>query len=302
MKVLVVLASYNGDKYILDQLNSILNQIDVDVMIHVFDDFSNDFTCETICSINDPRIILTKSNTNSGSAALNFLNSLCSFDSSYLSSFDFISFADQDDIWINCKLINAIRLLKFDNSDLYASDLTIWDTQRGTKTKLVKSHTYNRFDYLFEGASAGCTYVFSIKLALDFINHIKFLDFKNWKYISHDWVLYFYARYRKYKVSLDSESYILYRIHTTNVHGGLNLISFDSIYKKIRLFYSDWYEIHTLNFMKFFLNPTDEEALIYKYYNLNWASRIYVLLKYNFRLMRSKKKYFVFLFLNLFKF
>ena len=74
MRTLVILASYNGEKHIEEQINSILNQIDVDVKIYVFDDNSADDTCKIVEKF--PEIILKKRNAGSGSAAINFLEAL----------------------------------------------------------------------------------------------------------------------------------------------------------------------------------------------------------------------------------
>ena len=48
MKVLVILASFNGEKYIYDQINSILLQEDVSIDIFIFDDKSTDSTIDVV--------------------------------------------------------------------------------------------------------------------------------------------------------------------------------------------------------------------------------------------------------------
>ena len=52
MKILVILASYNGAKYIEEQIDSILNQESVFVHIMVFDDCSKDNTIEVLNKYN----------------------------------------------------------------------------------------------------------------------------------------------------------------------------------------------------------------------------------------------------------
>lgn len=302
-KVLFLLCSYNGEKYITDQINSILNQIDIEITLLIFDDNSFDNTVLYAKNIKDPRVTVSVNKYNSGSPALNFIKSIKNLDFSFISKYDYISLCDQDDIWLPIKTIRAISLMENNNCDLYASNLTIWDTNTNSKKHTIKKdYQQVEFDYLFEGASAGCTYVISTKLIINFIKDVMNIDFTKWKYLSHDWLFYFYARITKQKVIIDSNSYIYYRIHDTNVHGTMNLFSIRAFLKKIKLFYSGWYNIQTLNYSNYMLNDDNVEKYIYSQYNKNWFSRIGILILYNRKLFRSKKKFFIFFFFNLFYF
>jgi len=77
-KIAVLLASYNGTKYIKEQIDSILNQKDVDVTIFISDDVSIDSTLEYLQSIykDNRKLIYLKNDTKFGGAAKNFLDSL----------------------------------------------------------------------------------------------------------------------------------------------------------------------------------------------------------------------------------
>ena len=86
------------------------------------------------------------------------------------------------------------------------------------------------FDHLFESGSAGCTCVFTTDFCLDFKRFLCSNDLSFWKvqgsgkpYFSHDWLIYFYAREFSQKVCIDPNAHLLYRIHSANVHGTLNL-------------------------------------------------------------------------------
>jgi rhamnosyltransferase len=293
-KVLIILASFNGERYIQEQIDSILGQVDVDLKLKVFDDQSSDNSIAVISKINDPKIEVFKNEVNSGSAASNFILALLQIGTETLKTFDYVSFADQDDIWLDTKLKSAIDELSRNDAALYASNLICWNSLDEQKKILKKSHKQKKFDYLFEGGSAGCTYVFTTQLALDFVSAIPSVDLKGWKYLSHDWLLYFYARLNNYKVYIDENSFILYRIHDSNVHGALTLSD------RFRLFKENWYQIQSENFQRYFLNEFSEEYTIYEQFNANWLSRIYVLTKYNFLLMRSKRKFVIFYILNIF--
>lgn len=91
------MATYNGEKYIKEQLDSILNQLfDEDELI-ISDDSSTDMTLEIIKSYNDSRIKIFP-NQKFGSPIYNFENALTHVCG------DIVVLADQDDIWEKNKL------------------------------------------------------------------------------------------------------------------------------------------------------------------------------------------------------
>jgi len=293
------MAAYNGEKYIREQIHSVLSQVDVDLQLKVFDDQSNDNTIIEINSVYDPRIEIFQNEVNTGSAASNFILALLQIGNETLKAFDYISFADQDDIWFDTKLKSAIDELSRNDAALYASNLICWNSIDEQKIILKKSHEQKKFDYLFEGGSAGCTYVFTVQLALDFVSAIPRIDLKGWKYLSHDWLLYFYARLNSYKVYIDQNSYILYRIHDSNVHGQLNTLSLFALKGRLKLINEGWYFKQAEGF-KSLLSPNSDEYRIYKWYSKNYFTRLYVILRYNFSLIRSPKKAFIFFMISLF--
>ena len=59
-KVLVLLSTYNGEKYVETQVNSVLKQKNVDVDIFIRDDGSKDNTVAVIEKLNDSRISIFK--------------------------------------------------------------------------------------------------------------------------------------------------------------------------------------------------------------------------------------------------
>ena len=73
MNILVILASFNGGKYIKEQLDSILEQKSVKVDIRVFDDCSQDDTIQVLNEYKtNSNIFVQKRKKSSGSAAINF--------------------------------------------------------------------------------------------------------------------------------------------------------------------------------------------------------------------------------------
>ena len=127
-KILVLLAAYNGDKYIAKQIESILKQTYSPEKILVSIDCSDDKSLNIVKSYQNefPCIEILGSKVTYGSAAANFLNMLGNVDPM---NFDFISLSDQDDLWEYDKLEKAIKKLKF-NYDGYSSNVeAFWEDE-----------------------------------------------------------------------------------------------------------------------------------------------------------------------------
>jgi rhamnosyltransferase len=299
MKILVILASYNGGKYIKHQIDSILNQESVSLDIMVFDDSSKDNTIKVLSNYSlNSKVIVHEREIGSGSAANNFFNAIKGISDEVINKYNFVAFSDQDDIWLPNKLNEACKILKKESSSLYFSNLILWDEKTDNESIINKSYPQKKYDYLFEGGSAGCTYVLTNNLCLDLKNLLVQRKFVHWQYFSHDWFVYFYARVNQYKVSIDNKAYIRYRIHSENVHGQLNKNSLSAIIERLKLVKEGWYFKHIKGFSEF--TPKGSTAYnIYQLYYKNYFSRLYVLLKYNFKLMRSSKKFIQFFIISL---
>jgi len=86
----VCIATYNGEKYIKEQLDSIINQLDKNDEIIISDDGSSDNTIKIIESYKDGRIVLYKNS---------FKNVVLNFEFAIdKSKGDYIFLSDQDDI------------------------------------------------------------------------------------------------------------------------------------------------------------------------------------------------------------
>ena len=113
----ICIATYNGEKYIHEQLSSILSQINIDDEVIISDDNSTDRTIEIIKSINDSRIKLIKGHFRN--FTFNFENALKQAKGEY------IFLADQDDVWLPNKYTTTLDSLKY--YDLICSDAIITD-------------------------------------------------------------------------------------------------------------------------------------------------------------------------------
>lgn len=107
LSVSVCMAAYNGQRYIVEQLESILCQLDDTDEIVVIDDASKDGTRALIRSLNDHRIRLFEHKQNLGISPT-FEDAL------RYSSNDILFLSDQDDLWVHDK-INTIRQAFIDN-------------------------------------------------------------------------------------------------------------------------------------------------------------------------------------------
>ena len=107
----VCIATYNGDKYIEEQILSILNQLSDKDEIIISDDGSKDKTLKVIDRLDDKRIKVFKNNNRHG-VVPNFENALKH------ASGEYIFFSDQDDIWQSDKVKICI-------DNLYDSDLVV---------------------------------------------------------------------------------------------------------------------------------------------------------------------------------
>ena len=213
----VLLATFNGLKWLPAQIESILNQRVNTIDLVISDDMSTDGTWEWLqeISANDPRIVLLPRIGKFGGAGINFFRLLRD---SNLNKCRYVGFADQDDIWCPEKLKCAQQTLRVQQADGYSSNVTaFW---ANGKTRLIqKAQAQRQWDFLFEAAGPGCTYVITAELALA----LQSTMINQWQNVStialHDWLTYAYARANGYKWIIDEKPNVHYRQHESNQVG-----------------------------------------------------------------------------------
>lgn len=235
-KTLILLAAYNGSNSIEEQLDTIIQQANATVDVVISIDLSDDGTF-AICSdyvVKNTNVSLLPYGEHFGGAGKNFYRLLRDTD---LRDYDYIAFSDQDDIWPENKLTKAIE--KLQQYDCYSANVTaFWED--GREVLIDKAQPQREWDYLFEAAAPGCTYVFKHEVAI---------QFKKWlveRYEQvgedialHDWLLYAFARSRGYNWFIDPEPMMLYRQHANNQVGTNN--SFRAAKKRLHMIKSKWY-------------------------------------------------------------
>lgn len=215
--VAVCLAAYNGIGWLPQQLSSILEQKGVDVTVFISVDCSLDNTEEWVdkAALDDSRIVVLPHGRKFGGAARNFFRLLHDVD---FSKFDYVSFADQDDIWLPEKLLTAHNMLLATGADAYSSNVVAFWTS-GRSMLIEKSQPQRRWDFLFEAAGPGCTYVMRRVLTCAIQDFLR----SRWNDVQnvglHDWFSYAYARANGYRWVIDEYPGMRYRQHEENQFG-----------------------------------------------------------------------------------
>ncbi|AYN12152.1 MULTISPECIES: glycosyltransferase [Pseudomonas] len=234
--VAVLMAAYNGVEWLFEQVESILQQKHVDVTIYASVDRSDDGTHEWLVEYGqrNPALRVLPSGV-FGGAGKNFFRLLRDVD---VSSYDYVAFSDQDDIWHSDKLITAHEIIRSGVADAYSANVTaFWS---GGRKKLInKAFAQKRYDYFFEAAGPGCTYVLRRCLAQDFQRFIK----SHWQSVNavalHDWLIYAWARSSGWVWFIDARPKLDYRQHATNQMGANSGLK--PILKRLNLVREGWY-------------------------------------------------------------
>ena len=126
-KIDILMATYNGEKYLKEQIESILNQSYENINLIISDDCSNDNTKKILQEYEkkDKRIKVYYQKENLG----------------YIKNFEFLlkkieneiyMLSDQDDVWLPQKVEKSYELLKKENADLVFGDLEVVDENLNT--------------------------------------------------------------------------------------------------------------------------------------------------------------------------
>jgi rhamnosyltransferase len=128
----------------------------------------------------------------------------------------FVAFSDQDDIWHADKLSRQVELIRSQGVDAVSSNVESFDAA-GNRHVIVKSHPQRRWDYVFEAAGPGSTYVFTPGMHRQLVGVLAGLD--TFEVGVHDWYLYALVRALGGTWVIDPEPLVEYRQHDGNVQG-----------------------------------------------------------------------------------
>lgn len=263
--VAILMATYNGEEYIFEQIDSIIKQTFQDWEIFIHDDGSKDNTVNIIRQLIDiyPNKIHLLDGPSTGGAKNNFFYLMKKIDA------DYVMFSDQDDIWLNDKIEKTlIRMKKAEKNGspcLVYTDLKVVDNNLNIISE--KMSIYQNFntekksvgEFLCDNNVTGCTVMINRKL--------KELATKVTNYepiIMHDWWLALVAA-EFGMISFVEDSTILYRQHGDNSVGAKK---FGKEYFLERL--------KNINDIKNRLSETRSQAAYFsKLYNLSKTDIIY---------------------------
>ena len=177
--IAILLATYNGENYLEEQIDSILAQTNKEWTLFIRDDGSSDNT-QTICLSYVKRypnkIVLIEDELIGGSAGKNFFLILFYIKDNYKNQFKYFLFSDQDDYWHRNKIqlskdkINEIEMEHPASPVLVHTDLKVVDSNRKIISNSFfkysninpKITTINRL--LIQNNCTGCTMMFNHKL------------------------------------------------------------------------------------------------------------------------------------------
>lgn len=286
--VTVIMSTYNGEEYIVEQLNSLMRQINISIYLLVRDDGSSDNTVNIIKkyqSVFAGMIIFEENNIG---ATKSFHRAAKLAYENFQT--DYYSFCDQDDIWEDEKLIKAIKELEKTDSyrpAMYFSNLMMVNNSKEKLGMLLDDSivSKSRKNPMAAIYTYGCTCVFN-SIALN-----KFICLKDrYQYIYHDNWLYSICVFLG-TVIYDNKSYILYRQTGKNVSGEKKTGIMEWLNRMIKLKYLSGdkriYESIAINLLAEFINDLYNEDIIL----LKEISNYRFKLSDKFKLIFNKRMY-----------
>ena len=228
MKISVCIATFNGGKYIKEQLDSIICQLNEKDEIIISDNGSIDNTIDIINQINSPLIKLVQLNnviindtSKSYAITSNFENVL------KMAIGDYIFLCDQDDIWHPNKVNYCINEMQKNNLNLLLHDAQVINTNKEVLLDSyfsISNPNKSLFKNFFRNSFLGCCMVFDSKVLQ------KSLPFPK-KLIAHDMWIGFISIYYC-KIGIIDEKLIIYRRHNHNASPS-SLSSTNTIFFKL---------------------------------------------------------------------
>ena len=212
MKIMVLLSTYNGEKYISEQIESVLCQQGVDVHIVARDDGSQDETINILkrISILDNITVIEGQNIGVVGSFFTLMHeAVCH-------NFDYFAFCDQDDVWKNDKLKVATDILSGHGNEpaLYMSSFQMVDENLHSIQTNMSRPNISVEGAIASNCATGCTMVFNKKLLE------KSLISNYDDALMHDYWMYMVCLLTGGYIYYDETPHIYYRQHGNNVIGG----------------------------------------------------------------------------------
>ena len=233
-KIAILMATYNGEKYICQQIDSILSQTCKDWELYIHDDGSTDNTIAVVESYVEkyPNKIHLIDDKSTGGAKYNFFYMFGQVEAPYYMT------CDQDDVWLDKKIeLTYDKMLTIENkadvpclvyTELRVVDSelnTIADTMSGYQSLDCHKRTINQF--ILQNSVTGCTMMVNRALR---DKMLRITDIDNT--IMHDWWAALVAA-QFGKTAFIDEPTILYRQHGDNSLGALGINKLSYIVRRV---------------------------------------------------------------------
>lgn len=284
--VTIILSTYNGEKYIKNQIDSLLRQTYKNWKLVVRDDGSKDSTLEILESYRKkyPNQIQILPDISNKGVKESFFSLIWSLDLNT----DYLMFCDQDDIWLDNKVERTLFFMKEKEKEskkailLHTDQFIVNDDlniiSKSSKIFFNINIKNNNFENLIiNPIVTGCTMMVNRKL-LEELQRLKLLSLQ--KIYLHDYAISLIA-------SLIGEIYYLpestmyYRVHSNNVTVSLNKRSlFNKIIDLKKVYYSRIYLEQAIFILEVY-KPINFEEKLYLYkkvienYNQLYIKRLY---------------------------
>ena len=229
------MATYNGEKYVTEQLDSLINQTYKNFKVIICDDCSTDNTMDILRKYesNYPNLFQVYQNEkNSTSAKYNFMDMMIQYKD------DYVMLCDQDDVWMPDKIEVTFKAMKDteaiygkDASILVHTDAVVTDSNlnkidSSLKHMIGAPKQINSLKVLcLQNHVTGCTLMYNKALAAHLLRPIGY-------FVMHDWLIAIIANCFGKIIYVD-KSTLFYRQHSDNSMGAKNVNSLEYKINKI---------------------------------------------------------------------
>ena len=267
-KIAILMSTYNGALYLHEQIESIIAQNFKDWVLYIRDDGSSDETLDILQGyvFADSRIVIYKDergNIGTRASFMTLLENICA---------EYYSFADQDDVWLPNKLLEAITYLeKYKNRiALFNSNVTVVDSQLNVilddywkNLHIDPSRRFMVDKLIINPSIIGMTMVFNNK-ARDIV-----IPYRGVNLLHDSWCSIMIAK-NGVLISSKKQS-VLYRQHSKNVCG-LNRLKKRNLFSKLVMSlsnnidkYKDVKRLFDISLFQYFILKLNLYVDYYKY-------------------------------------
>ena len=207
-KVAILMSTYNGERYLTEQVDSLLSQTYENIEIYIRDDGSKDRTVEIIKKYQEKNTNIKLIEGKNLGFMDSFFELLKACDNA-----DYYAYCDQDDVWMEDKIERAVKFLEKTDQNkpvLYFSNSDYYDTEMNFLATAEKNKIYSFRNSLVECVTQGMTMVINNFTRETIIKN------KPENCLYHDWWTYMICSGFG-EIIYDDKSLVKYRRHNKSV-------------------------------------------------------------------------------------